>query len=81
MQDKSMDFLIKQKPELDDILNDCQTFMQEDAGNFEDRCWFLYHDIKPRFTPLIGFLSTVQVLNNTSAYDFFYGEVIDILKV
>jgi len=83
MKENNMTFeeLIKIEPRLGDLRNEAVKIMANSPGRYWERNKVWYHDLKPRFKHLVGFMAEKPELRTSEAYDTAYMSFCEILKV
>ncbi len=77
----TFDEMNKIEPRLGKLRDEAVKKMANSPGTYAKRSSFWYHELKPRFKYLVGFMAKNPALETCEAFDIAYMELCKILKV
>jgi hypothetical protein len=73
--------IIEIEPELRQLKDEALEIMANSPGNYWQRSHIWYHELKPQFIHLVGFMAEKPELQTTEVYDAAYMGFLEILKI
>jgi hypothetical protein len=73
--------IIEIEPRLEELRGEAMAIMANSPGPYWKRNKAWYHELKPRFKYLVGFMAAKPELRSCETYDLVYAEFVRILKV
>ena len=81
MRNMTFEELTEIEPGLKVLKDTAQKFMANSPGGYGKRNNYWYHNLKPRFKYLVGFMAKNPKLGSCECYDRAYRELCVILKI